>query len=194
MIFLTGNHEDKLYKYACDDEFKMDYDIKNTIKEFENNNIKKSDIRSFIKRLSQIAYIKFKKNIYLITHGGVSYIPELPLDFYCSNSFIYGIDKYDINIDKLYNDFMINEDNKIYQIHGHRNFYNIKYNEYKYSINLDGDIEHGGYLRILTINKNEIIDYKEIKNKIYNQKLNEETSVYNLIESLRKNKYVLKSI
>ena len=190
MIFLTGNHEDKLYKYACDDEFKMDYDIKNTIKEFENNNIKKRDIRSFIKRLSQIAYIKFGKNIYLITHGGVPYIPELPLDFYCSNSFIYGIDKYDINIDKLYNDFMINEDNKIYQIHGHRNFYNIKYNEYKYSINLDGDIEHGGYLRILTINKNEIIDYKEIKNKIYNQKLNEETSVYNLIESLRKNKYV----
>ena len=190
MMFLIGNHEDKLYKYACDDEFKMDYDIKNTIKEFENNNIKKSDIRSFIKRLSQIAYIKFEKNIYLITHGGVPYIPELPLDFYCSNSFIYGIDKYDINIDKLYNDFMINEDNKIYQIHGHRNFYNIKYNEYKYSINLDGDIEHGGYLRILTINKNEIIDYKEIKNKIYNQKLNEETSVYNLIESLRKNKYV----
>lgn len=190
MIFLVGNHEDKLYKYACDDEFQMDYDIKNTIKEFEDNNIKKSEIRGFMKKLSQISYIKFGESTYLITHGGVPYIPELSLDFYSTNSFIYGIDKYDVDIDKLYNNIMINQDNKIYQIHGHRNFYKIKYDEYKYSLNLEGDIEHGGYLRVLTLNKNGNFDYTEIKNEIYNPNLIEETNVYNLIESLKKNKYV----
>ncbi len=190
MIFLVGNHEDKLYKYACDDEFSMDYDIKNTIKEFEDNNIKKSEIRGFIKKLSQLSYIKFGENTFLITHGGVPYIPELSIDFYSTNSFIYGIDKYNVDIDKLYNDFMMKQENKIYQIHGHRNFYKIKYNEYEYSLNLEGDIEHGGYLRVLTLHKKGNFIYHEIKNKIYNPNLIEETNVYNLIESLKRNKYI----
>lgn len=190
MIFLVGNHEDKLYKYACDDEFNIDYDIKNTIKEFEDNNVKKSEIRGFIKKLSQLSYIKFGEKTFLITHGGVPYIPELSIDFYSTNSFIYGTNKYDVDIDKIYNDFMIKQDKKIYQIHGHRNFYKIKYNQYKYSLNLEGDIEHGGYLRVLTLNKKGKFEYNEIKNKVFNPNLIEETNVYNLIESLKKNKYV----
>lgn len=190
MIFLVGNHEDKLYKYACDDAFKMDYDIKNTIEEFENNGVMKSEIRGFIKKLSQISFINFGGISYLINHGGIPYIPKLSLDFYSTNSFIYGIDNYDVDIDKLYNDYMEKEDNKIYQIHGHRNFFKIKYDDYKYSINLEGSIEHGGYLRILTLNKDGHYDYTEVKNDVYNSNLIEETNVYNLVEDLRKNKYV----
>lgn len=190
MIFLVGNHEDKLYKYACDDDFKMDYDIKNTIEDFENNKIKKSEIRGFIKKLAQIAFIDFGENTYLITHGGIPYFPKVSLDFYSTNSFIYGIDTYDVNIDKLYNDYMDKEDKKIYQIHGHRNFFKIKYNDYKYSFNLEGDIEHGGYLRVLTLSKDGHYDYTEVKNDVYNPNLVEETNVYNLIEDLRKNEYV----
>ncbi len=190
MCFLVGNHEDKLYKYACDDEFKMDYDIKNTIKEFEENNIKKSDIRGFIKKLAQMAFINFGDFSYLITHGGIPYIPKLPLDFYSTNSFVYGVDKYDVDIDKVFNDFMDKQSNKIYQIHGHRNFYKIGYNKYKYSLNLEGDIEHGGYLRVLTLNKDGEYDYVEIKNDVYNPNLIEETKVYELVEGLRKSKYI----
>jgi len=190
MIFLVGNHEDKLYKYACDDEFKMDYDIQNTIKEFEEKKIRKSEIRGFIEKLSQIAYFNFNDNTYLVSHGGIPYIPERSLDFYSTNSFIYGISEYDINIDKLYNDFMEKHDDKVYQIHGHRNFYKLKYNEYKYSINLEGAIEHGEYLRVLTLDKNEEPRCTEIKNEMYNSNLIDETNVYSLIESLRKNKYI----
>ena len=189
MTFLIGNHEDKLYKYACDDEFKMDYDIKNTIEEFEMNHLKKSEIRGFIKSLSQLALITFKDKTYLITHGGLPYIPNKSLDFYSTNSFVYGIDKYETDIDKIYNEFMQTANNKIYQVHGHRNFYNNKFNKYEYSINLEGDIEHGGNLRILTLTQNNY-EYTEIKNTIYNPNLIEETNIYNLIENLRNNKYV----
>ena len=189
MTFLIGNHEDKLYKYACDDEFKMDYDIKNTIEEFEMNHLKKSEIRGFIKSLSQLALITFKDKTYLITHGGLPYIPNKSLDFYSTNSFVYGIDKYETDIDKIYNEFMQTANNKIYQVHGHRNFYNNKFNKYEYSINLEGDIEHGGNLRILTLTNNNY-KYTEIKNTIYNPNLIEETNIYNLIENLRNNKYV----
>ena len=189
MTFLIGNHEDKLYKYACDDEFKMDYDIKNTIEEFEMNHLKKSEIRGFIKSLSQLALITFKDKTYLITHGGLPYIPNKSLDFYSTNSFVYGIDKYETDIDKIYNEFMQTANNKIYQVHGHRNFYKNKFDKYEYSINLEGDIEHGGNLRILTLTNNNY-KYTEIKNTIYNPNLIEETNIYNLIENLRNNKYV----
>ena len=189
MTFLIGNHEDKLYKYACDDEFKMDYDIKNTIEEFEMNHLKKSEIRRFIKNLSQLALITFKDKTYLITHGGLPYIPNKSLDFYSTNSFVYGIDKYETDIDKIYNEFMQTANNKIYQVHGHRNFYKNKFDKYEYSINLEGDIEHGGNLRILTLTNNNY-KYTEIKNTIYNPNLIEETNIYNLIENLRNNKYV----
>lgn len=189
MTFLIGNHEDKLYKYACDDEFKMDYDIKNTIEEFEMNHLKKSEIRRFIKNLSQLALITFKDKTYLITHGGLPYIPNKSLDFYSTNSFVYGIDKYETDIDKIYNEFMQTANNKIYQVHGHRNFYKNKFDKYEYSINLEGDIEHGGNLRILTLTNNNY-KYTEIKNTVYNPNLIEETNIYNLIENLRNNKYV----
>ena len=189
MTFLIGNHEDKLYKYACDDEFKMDYDIKNTIEEFEMNHLKKSEIRRFIKNLSQLALITFKDKTYLITHGGLPYIPNKSLDFYSTNSFVYGIDKYETDIDKIYNEFMQTANNKIYQVHGHRNFYKNKFDKYEYSINLEGDIEHGGNLRILTLTNNNY-KYTEIKNTVYNPNLIEETNIYNLVENLRNNKYV----
>ncbi len=190
MIFLVGNHEDKLYKYACDDDFKVDYDIKNTIAEFEANNTSKSVIRGFVKTLAQISFITFANKTYLISHGGIPYIPKQSLDYYSTNSFMYGIDKYDVNIDEIYNEFMKNQDDKIYQIHAHRNYYKIKYDEYPYSLNLEGDIEHGGHLRILNLSKYGSQTCIEVKNEIYNPNLIEETNVYNLIQDLRHNKYV----
>lgn len=190
MTFLMGNHEDKLYKYACDDPFKMEYDIKKTIQELEENHLKKSEIRGFIKMLSQISYLQFGDETYLISHGGIPYFPNSPLDFYSTNSFIYGIDKYDVNIDEIYNTYMEKEEKKVYQIHGHRNYHKIEAMKYKYSINLEGDIEHGGCLRVLTMEKDGTKKIVEIPNHVYNKNIIEETNVYTLIEELRKNKYV----
>lgn len=190
-IFLVGNHEDKLYKYACDDEFKMDYDIEKTIEEFEANNISKSLVRGFVKSLSQITFMEYKSKKYLISHGGIPYIPDKSLDYYCTNSFIYGVDKYDVNIDEIYNNFMSTQEDKVIQIHGHRNYYKIKYDEYPYSLNLEGDIEHGGNLRILTIDKQGNTSLTEVKNDIYDSSLDEKINTYNLISEMRKSKYIM---
>lgn len=187
-IFLIGNHEDRLYRYACDDEYKLDYDLKKTLEEFEGK-ISKSELRGLVKGFSQISNIKFKGQQYIITHGGIPYYPKKSLDFYSTNSFIYGIDKYDINIDKIYNDYMLKQKEKIYQIHGHRNHYKIASDKYEYSFNLDGDIENGGYLRILTLTPNGN-KYEMIKNNNYDPKLIEKENIYSLIENLRKNKYI----
>lgn len=190
ILFLIGNHEDKIYKYACDDDFIMDYDIQNTIKEFESKGITKANIREFIKALSQIAYITFQGKNYIITHGGIPYFPKQPLDYYSTNSFMYGIDKYDVDIDKIYNEYMNNQDEKIIQIHGHRNYFKNEMDKYPYSYNVEGDIEHGGYLRILTLKNNGSVSFTSVKNEVYNPNLLEETKIYNLIKDLRNSKYI----
>lgn len=187
-IFLIGNHEDRLYRYACDDEYRLDYDLKKTLEEI-NGKISKSEIRGLIKGLAQISNIEYKGKHYVITHGGIPYYPEKSLDFYSTNSFVYGVDKYDVDIDKIYNDYMLKQDEKTYQIHGHRNYYEIDYGKYKYSFNLDGNIENGGYLRILILTSNSI-NCEMIKNNNYDSKLVERENVYSLIENLRRNKYI----
>ena len=187
-IFLIGNHEDRLYRYACDDEYRLDYDLKKTLEEI-NGKISKSEIRGLIKGLAQISNIEYKGKHYIITHGGIPYYPEKSLDFYSTNSFIYGVDKYDVDIDKIYNDYMLKQEEKTYQIHGHRNYYEIDYGKYKYSFNLDGNIENGGYLRILILTSNDI-NCEMIKNNNYDSKLVERENVYSLIENLRRNKYI----
>ena len=189
-IFLIGNHEDRLYKYACDDEYKLDYDLKTTISQIEGN-VKKSELRGVIKNLNQIANIEFSGNRYIINHGGIPYYPEKSLDFYSTNSFIYGVDKYEVNIDKIYNDFMKSQKNKVYQVHGHRNYYNIDYNKYEYSYNLDGNIENGGYLRVLILGKDGSVNLTEIKNNKYDPNLLEKQNVYSLLEKMRSDNYIL---
>ena len=85
---------------------------------------------------------------------------------------------------------MVKQDEKVYQIHGHRNYYGIDYNKYEYSYNLDGNIENGGYLRILTLNDDGSVSFNNYKNNNYDYKLVEKENIYSLIENLRKNKYI----
>ena len=86
---------------------------------------------------------------------------------------------------------MLKQEKKIYQIHGHRNHFNIDYNNYEYSYNLDGNIENGGFLRVLILNDNGTTDFKMIKNEKYDPKLIEKEKIYSLINNLRKNKYII---
>lgn len=52
-------------------------------------------------------------------------------------------------------------------------------------MNLEGDIENGGYLRVLTLNKDGSHTYDETKNDLFDIDLKEKTNVYNLLELMR---------
>ncbi len=189
-IFLMGNHEDRLYKYLYNGEVKDDYDLKKTLEELKGS-ISFSEIRGIIKGLAQIANIEYKGKRYIINHAGISYYPNKPLDFYSTNTYLYGVGKYEDDIDRIYNEYILKQDNKVYQVHGHRNYNKIKIDEYEYSYNLDGDIEFGGSLRVLVLNSDGTINIKEIENKKYDSKLKEKERVYDLVNNLRNNKYII---
>ena len=108
-----------------------------------------------------------KEKYIFACHGGVPYInPTVGL--MSSSDIIKGVGRYQDCVD-VDNEFDKNLGNELYQVHGHRNFYNspIRVN---YSVfNLEGNVERGGALRTVTfrLNNGVLVDIetKEFKNK-----------------------------
>lgn len=194
-IFLEGNHERWIRDWLTDNindirskEFK-----EITSKQFddyfsyEGNKRDKDFLRivNFASSLREFALIKInsfsikgkvaemlglnvqKEKYIFACHGGVPYInPTVGL--MSSSDIIKGVGRYQDCVD-VDNEFDKNLGNELYQVHGHRNFYNspIRVN---YSVfNLEGNVERGGALRTVTFRLNNgilvDIETKEFKNK-----------------------------
>lgn len=96
--------------------------------------------------------VNFDLDIYYITHGGIP-SPIMKLTDYSANELINGVGDYaDAQaVDNMFT--AVSSDSNI-SIHAHRNNdekCDIHSSEKTY--NLCGDVEHGGYLRSLTITK-----------------------------------------
>lgn len=160
VLFLEGNHEKWLNYYSLDEieNIKSKTFLHKTMVELLD--LDKKDIREFYRKIGQIAYFNYGQTNYLISHGGISYIPE-ELQLIATEQFINGVGDYNVDIDNVYaNNTM---DNLIVQIHGHRNTHEIDNCNIK-SFNLEGKVEFGGYLKVLQLSKDEIPTMVKIKN------------------------------
>lgn len=203
-LFLPGNHEEWIRMFAFD----QINSIRN--KEFRNKtmyeikDIPHKDISNFVRKLGQMAYFNFDGITYFVTHGGVPFIPD-DLQLVATDQFIHGVGTYEFDIDKQYSDNQqsllecypgYTTKDLIVQIHGHRNTFGIKIDEYPYTYNLEGRIEFGGDLRVVTLEHGKQPECHYIKNNVYNT---EETIEYvdkplvcteNVVEYLRGHKYI----
>lgn len=148
VLFLEGNHEKWLWYYALDEieRIKSRTFLHKTIPQIQD--IPKEKIRAFYRKIGQIAYFEFDGKTYIITHGGLSYVPD-NLEYVATDTFINGIGDYSVDIDKAFTD---NEE-EVIQVHGHRNSADIEYDEMINSFNLESKIEFGGFLRVLRLAK-----------------------------------------
>lgn len=196
-IFLEGNHERHLWLWAND--------ITSKSKDFEfitkpqlvKAGISKKDVREFYRRLGQCCYFTFNGNTYLVTHGGISNIPDDMITIPTSQM-IKGVGSY-TDVDMVDESFKNNTNNNTYQIHGHRNVANTPIQSTERTFNLEGDVEFGGHLRAIQITKDGIETF-EIKNEVYKDHndvheehqsvQNIDMSVYDLVESMRKNRNI----
>ena len=162
VLFLEGNHEKWLRMYSNDEleNIKSKTFLNKTIPEIID--IDKKDIRAFCRKIAQIAYFSYGDINYIITHGGLSYVPN-ELQLVANDQFINGVGDYNVDIDDIYakNCFK----NPVIQIHGHRNTYEI--DDTKYSYNLEGKVEFGGNLKVLQLFKTLEPKMVKIKNDIY---------------------------
>lgn len=160
VLFLEGNHEKWLNYYSLDEyeNIKSKTFLNKTMPEILD--IDKSEIRSFYRKVGQIVYFKFDEKIYLVSHGGISYMPN-ELQLVATEQLINGVGDYNIQIDEVFS----NNCDSIIQVHGHRNVFEV--DNYKNSYNLEGKIEFGGFLKVLQLEKNKEPIMVKIKNDYF---------------------------
>lgn len=195
VLLLEGNHERWLWIWAngaatSSREFECLTKV-----QLEESNIDKKAVRKLYRRIKQCAYFTYGENVYLITHSGLSALPN-NLTTVATEQMIRNCGRYNES-EIVDNSFANNTPDNCYQIHGHRNVKGLptKVNEKCY--NLEGKVEFGGCLRCVDLLPDGSHEIFEIKNKVFKMpndetitSSNKSADVGDVIVQLRNNKYV----
>lgn len=164
--FLEGNHEKWLRLYSKKGTLEGIHSkefIESTYPQIKDIDL--SSIRNFIRRLRTFMYIEYAGKEYVITHGGIPTIPTITLN---ENDYIKGVGKYEESeiCDESFGRKVKKRKKPTISIHGHRNINKVPIINTAYSLNLEGQVEFGGDLRIVTINRELILTF-EIRNNTF---------------------------
>ena len=164
-IFLEGNHESQLRNWANDMYGELTAGFKETLPQIEGGKVSKKEARKFCRNLRQFVYYTYGDKVVVVTHGGVPKILDKTL-FMPTVDMIRGVGSYE---DALAVDlsFEANMPENYYQIHGHRNIEDLPVKATDRCFNLEGQVEMGGYLRIVTLDKDGF-ETHEIQNDVFN--------------------------
>lgn len=195
VLLLEGNHERWLWLWANERESQdKEFELV-TLPELEAAGIGRKDVRNLYRRLGQCAYYRFDDNTYLVTHGGLSGLPE-NLTFTATEQMIMGSGRFE-EAEEAAAAFRKNTPDTCFQIHGHRNLKQVPILAGGRVFNLEGQVEYGGCLRCLQVT-HEGIRPAEIRNEVFCSKeteaekreLTKSTVAEDLI-ALRHNKYIV---
>lgn len=193
VLMLEGNHERWLWLWANDCIGKSKEFELVTKPQLEEAKIDKKDVRQLYRKFGQCAYYKYGKNIYLVTHAGLSVLPD-NLTFVATDQMIHGVGNYN-DFEKIAETFAEKMPSNYYQIHGHRNTKQVPICVNDRVFNLEGRVEFGGDLRCVQLDKDGMHEV-EIHNEVFKTpEMREEQSVTNssvadVIISLRANRYI----
>ncbi|WP_338996490.1 metallophosphoesterase [Fusobacterium animalis] len=169
VVLIEGNHENNSVKKFINDEEKYTKSFDETtlqplLKEFELEYIK-DGLKKIYKRLRQCYAFEFSGKKFLCTHGGLPLVPKLAL--VSAREMIKGVGKYETEIGEIYSEnYKKGLCQDFIQVHGHRGI-----NDGEYSYCLEGRVEFGGELKVLTIDNDGNIEKYGIKNDVYNRGL-----------------------
>lgn len=193
VLMLEGNHERWLWLWANDCAGKSKEFELVTKPQLEDAKIDKKDVRQLYRKFGQCAYYKYEENIYLVTHAGLSVLPD-NLTFVATDQMIHGVGNYN-DFEKIAETFAERMPSNYYQIHGHRNTKQVPIRVNDRVFNLEGRVEFGGDLRCVQLDKDGMHEV-EIHNEVFKTpEMREEQSVTNssvadVIISLRANRYI----
>ena len=169
VILIEGNHENNSVKKFINDEEKYTKSFDETtlqplLEEFELDYIK-AVLKKIYKRLRQCYAFEFRGKKFLCTHGGLPLVPKLAL--VSAREMIKGVGRYETEIGEIYSEnYKKGLCQDFIQVHGHRGI-----NDGEYSYCLEGRVEFGGELKVLTIHNDGNIEKYGIKNDVYNRGL-----------------------
>lgn len=191
VLLLEGNHEIHLRRYSEDKKsFSKEFELF-TKPALDKAGFSKKDLRQLCRKFAQCAYYTYHGNTYLVTHGGLSTIPQ-NLTFVATDQMIHGVGRYN-DVEQIADTFFNTTDDHIYQIFGHRNTKGFDINVNPRVYDLEGQVEFGGCLRCVDIVPGGSISY-EIKNSVFREpEKSAETlcsSVADVLIAMRHNKYI----
>lgn len=195
VTLLAGNHERWLWMWANSLNIGSKEFALYTKPQIEKVEIDKKDARMFYRKLCQCAYFTYNEKTFVVTHGGISNIPD-NLTKISTEQLVRGVGKYE-DSDDVDKAFYNNTEDNIYQIHGHRNISSSPIKTTPRTFNLENAVEFGGNLRAIQITKDSIIPI-EIKNNVFKDPKAEpefdfdkaDMDVFNLVEKMRMDKNI----
>lgn len=164
-IFLAGNHELHLYNYSNDILTPPSEFTYNTLPQLLKAGINKEDMRELYNKLHLYSFIHYRDKNIMATHAGLANVPKHPR-LLTTIEYMRGYGSYSYDVDKTFNE--LNQDNNWYQVHGHRNQYKHGFETHPKSFALEADVEYGGSLPILRLDKNGF-NGVYITNKVFNK-------------------------
>lgn len=195
VILLEGNHERWLWYWSHGGTGKSKEFETVTRKQLEATDIDPKDVRQLYRKFAQCAYYTYHDKTVLVTHAGLSYIPE-NLTLIATDQMIRGVGRYGD-----YQEAMQTFDNTMpdncYQIFGHRNPDDLPIQASKRCFDLEDHVEFGGNLRVVTLDKDGFHPF-EIQNTVFKvldepestEYSTEELSVMDAVDQMRKNHYI----
>lgn len=193
VLMLEGNHERWLWLYANDcvgrsKEFELI-----TRPALDGARMDKKQLRQLYRKFGQCAYYTYGDQVFLVTHAGLSTVPE-NLSFVATEQMIKGVGNYN-DFEKVADTFYETTPDNYIQIHGHRNTKQLPIMVNDRVYNLEGQVEYGGCLRCVQVDR-EGIHTVEVKNEVFKtlETRQKETvtssSIADTIMALRANRYI----
>lgn len=171
VCLLEGNHERHLRAWGAGRQATSREFEENTRKQLEKAHIAPSDARRLCRSLGQCMYFTYNEKAVLVTHGGLSCIPE-NLTLVSTENMIKGAGRFSETeiVDEA---FCLSTDENTYQIHGHRNTDYAPCQSTERTFNLENSVEFGGNMRAVQLSKDgfKII---ETPNPVFNSVLSDE--------------------
>lgn len=194
VLVLMGNHEQWLWLYGNDaygnsKEFELI-----TRKQLDNAKIDKTLIRQMFRKFGQCAWYQYGDKEILVTHGGLSTMPE-NLTMISTHQMIHGVGSYN-DSDVVADTWVKTTKDNQYQIFGHRNIKCSPTQVNERVFNLEGKVEFGGYLRVVELDKDGF-HVVEIKNNVFKPPMEQgqteqvtKSELGDIVIQMRKNKYI----
>lgn len=197
VFLLEGNHERWLWIWAnggvCPSkEFELV-----TKTELEQAGIDKKEVRKFYRRIGQCAWFDYHGEEWLVTHAGISTIPD-NITLISTSQMVKGVGGYNRS-DDIAATFLATTRTNCFQAHGHRNTKQSPAQVNERCFNLEGGVEFGGSLRVLQLEPGGRHTVLEFRNALYRRPEERpeqepstpgEKSVGDLVIEMRQNKLI----
>ncbi len=192
VLLLEGNHDRWLWFYGNDQAGRSREFELVTKPALDQGKVSKKDIRQLYRKMGQCAYYRYGDQIFLVTHGGLSRIPD-NLTLTATDQMIHGSGDYN-EFEKAARTFSSVMPDHVYQIHGHRNTKQVPADAGGRVFNLEGQVEYGGTLRCVQVD-GDGIHVEEIQNQVFKRLQAPKGQgvglcVEEAVKALRQNRYV----